>query len=97
MLAVSPCDALLLPHDLSSVSSREGGGQAAMAETAEGLQPLCSIWPVSALPAVADGAHPATWHLVESISARRLHFAPTENLANVNTRANFQTLAAPID
>src|ERR1700761_6565821 len=65
VLAVSPCDAPLLPDDLFTRLLQEGGGGAAMAETAEGAQPLCAIWPVTALApltgALADGAHPATW------------------------------------
>ena len=70
-LAVSPCDAPLLPEDLFTRLSTAAGSGAAMAETADGVQPLCAVWPVSALAdlvaragrrrASADLAH-ARWH-----------------------------------
>jgi molybdopterin-guanine dinucleotide biosynthesis protein A len=69
-----------------------------MAETADGVQPLCAIWPVSALASVraalADGAHPATWRLLESIGAKRIHFESPEAFANVNTRSDLDDIAS---
>ena len=77
-LAVSPCDAPLLPDDLYVRLLERAEGGAAMAETSEGRQPLCALWPVAALPAVrealADGAHPPTWQMLERLGARKVSF-----------------------
>jgi molybdopterin-guanine dinucleotide biosynthesis protein A len=100
-LAVSPCDAPLLPEDLFVRLIKEAGSGAAMAETSEGHQPLCAIWPVSALPAVTDalanGAHPATWMLLESVGAKRVRFHSAEAFANVNTRPDLAAIAGRLE
>jgi molybdopterin-guanine dinucleotide biosynthesis protein A len=97
-LAVSPCDVPLLPEDLFARLLEEGKGGAAMAETVDGHQPLCAIWPVTALEAVtaalAGGAHPATWRVLESVGAKRVRFEPPEAFANVNTREDLAIIAA---
>lgn len=100
-LAVSPCDAPLLPDDLFGrliAAAREG---AAMAETPDGHQPLCAVWPVSALPkvtaALADGGHPATWRMLDGIGAARVRFEDTEAFANINTRADLAAIAARLE
>jgi molybdopterin-guanine dinucleotide biosynthesis protein A len=89
-LAVSPCDAPLLPDDLYVRLLEHAGNGAAMAETSDGRQPLCALWPVAALPdvhaALAGGAHPPTWQVLERIGARKLLFDRPESFANVNTR-----------
>ena len=89
-LAVSPCDAPLLPDDLYVRLLEHADGGAAMAETSDGRQPLCALWPVSALPAVraalADGAHPPTWQMLERVGARKVLFEAPEAFANINTR-----------
>jgi molybdopterin-guanine dinucleotide biosynthesis protein A len=89
-LAVSPCDAPLLPDDLYLRLLERADGGAAMAETRDGRQPLCALWPVSALPAVrealAEGAHPPTWQVLERLGARKVLFDAPEAFANVNTR-----------
>lgn len=96
-LAVSPCDAPLLPDDLYlrlAAAAREG---AALAETGDGPQPLCAWWPVSALgtlaAALAGGAHPATWRMLESIGAVRVRFEDAAAFANLNTRAELALVA----
>lgn len=100
-LAVSPCDAPLLPEDLFARLLKEAGSGAAMAETADGRQPLCAVWPVSALPtviaALANGAHPATWMLLESIGAKRVHFDHAAAFTNVNTRPDLAVIAARLE
>ena len=89
-LAVSPCDAPLLPADLFVRLLQAADGGAAMAVTDEGRQPLCAVWPVSALPvltdALKDGAHPPTWRMLEEIGARKVRFDDPAAFANVNTR-----------
>jgi molybdopterin-guanine dinucleotide biosynthesis protein A len=97
-LAVSPCDAPLLPEDLYPRLLEAAGSGAAMAETSDGPQPLCAVWPVAALPVVreclADGAHPATWRVLDGLGARRVLFERAEVFANVNTRAELAEVEA---
>jgi molybdenum cofactor guanylyltransferase len=97
-LAVSPCDVPLAPEDLFVRLRAAAGDGAAMAETAQGRQPMCAVWPVSALPvltaALADGAHPPTWRVLEEVGAVKLRFEPPDSFANLNTRedlARFET------
>jgi len=96
-LAVSPCDAPLLPDDVFERLLREAGEGAAVAETAEGRQPLCSVWPVTALPAVvaalAGGAHPPTWRVLDGLGAARVAFGDAAAFANINTRADLDEVA----
>jgi molybdenum cofactor guanylyltransferase len=97
-LAVSPCDVPLLPEDvfLRLIESAEGG--AAMAETSDGRQPLCALWPVAALPPVSEalkgGAHPPTWQVLERLGARKVLFDPPEAFANINTREDLAAAQA---
>ena len=91
-LAVSPCDAPLLPDDLYARLLERAGDGAALAETSDGLQPLCAVWPVAALPLVreslAGGAHPPTWRVLERAGAHKVLFERADAFANVNTRAD---------
>jgi molybdopterin-guanine dinucleotide biosynthesis protein A len=100
MLAVSPCDAPLLPADLYLRLLEEAQGGAALAETSDGRQPLCSLWPVTALPlvreALAGGAHPPTWQVLERCGARKVRFAPAAAFANINTRDDLAAIAAKL-
>jgi molybdenum cofactor guanylyltransferase len=95
-LAVSPCDAPLLPNDLYVQLLQHADGGAAMAETSEGRQPLCALWPVTTLSAVsaalADGAHPPTWRMLEQLGARKVMFDRPDSFANVNTRDDLAAL-----
>jgi len=98
VLAVSPCDVPLLPDDLYPrlLAAAEGG--AAMAQTRDGRQPLCALWPVTALPivrrALADGAHPPTWQVLEGLGAQKVLFEDPAAFANINTRADLAALEA---
>ena len=101
-LAVSPCDAPLLPPDLfSRLSEAAAENGAAMAVTADGRQPLCAVWPVEALAvvtaALADGAHPATWRVLEGLGARAVRFDPPEAFANLNTREDLAAAAERLE
>ena len=97
-MAVSPCDAPLLPHDLFLRLIDAAGEGAALAVTAEGRQPLCALWPVQALDAVnhalREGAHPPTWRLLEQIGAVAVGFEAPEQFANLNTREELAQLEA---
>ena len=98
LLAVSPCDAPLLPDDLYLRLLEHAEGGPAMAETRDGRQPLCALWPVVSLPAVRealrDGAHPPTWQMLERIGARKVLFDSPETFANVNTREDLAAVQA---
>lgn len=95
-LAVSPCDAPLLPDDLFVRLIEAAGSGAALAETADGAQPLCALWPVSALSQVSEalqgGNHPPTWRLLQSVGAVRVRFADAAAFANINTRADLAAI-----
>lgn len=98
-LAASPCDVPMAPDDLYLRLRTAAAAGAAMAETAEGRQPLCAIWPVTALPLLAarlaQGEHPPTWRVLEEIGAAKVRFDPPELFANLNTRedlARFEAL-----
>jgi molybdenum cofactor guanylyltransferase len=98
LLAVSPCDAPLLPDDLYVRLLAHAVGGPAMAETRDGRQPLCAIWPVTALPdvraALHGGAHPPTWQMLERLGARNVSFDRPEAFANVNTREDLGAVQA---
>lgn len=98
VLAVSPCDVPLLPDDLFPRLIESAAGGAALAETVDGRQPLCAVWPVAALPALAaelqGGAHPPTWQMLERLGARRVLFDPPEAFANLNTREDLAAVEA---
>jgi molybdopterin-guanine dinucleotide biosynthesis protein A len=98
VLAVSPCDAPLLPPDLFARLIAEADGGAAVAEAGGLVQSLCSVWPVSALPAleasIADGRHPPVWKLLEQLGAVRVPFDDAEAFANINTREDLERIAA---
>ena len=96
-LAVSPCDAPLLPEDLFVRLIEAAGEGAAMAVTDDGRQPLCAVWPVNALPflteALKEGAHPPTWRTLEALGAVQVRFDRPEAFANINTREDLEAAA----
>ncbi|HUG72743.1 MAG TPA: molybdenum cofactor guanylyltransferase [Steroidobacteraceae bacterium] len=100
-LAVSPCDVPLAPDDLYPRLLAAAGEGAALAETNEGRQPMCAVWPVSALPAIVaaldGGGHPPIWRMLEDAGAQKVRFEPAGRFANLNTRedlARFEALLA---
>lgn len=100
-VAVSPCDVPLLPDDLFTRLITAAADGAAIAETSDGRQPLCAVWPVSALAkvtaALVEGAHPPTWLMLESIGATPVHFQTPEAFANINTRADLAAIAGRLE
>jgi molybdopterin-guanine dinucleotide biosynthesis protein A len=100
-LAVSPCDAPLLPDDLYPRLIAAAGDGGALAVTPDGRQPLCAVWPVTALHWIEDathgGAHPPTWKVLEEIGAIPVQFENSAAFANINTQddlARIDRLAA---
>lgn len=100
-LAVSPCDVPMLPSDLYPKLIAAAGSGAAIAETEERQQPLCSVWPVSALPMLreelTDGRHPATWMMLERLQAQHVRFHSAAAFANINTRIDLAVLAGHLE
>jgi molybdopterin-guanine dinucleotide biosynthesis protein A len=98
VLAVSPCDAPLLPAELAARLPAEADGGAAVAEAGGLAQSLCAVWPVSALRAVegaiAAGRHPPVWKLLDEIGAVRVTFDDAGAFANLNTREDLERIAA---
>jgi len=96
-LAVSPCDVPHLPDDLYDRLIASAVDAPALAETSEGAQPLCAVWPVSALAPVTEalegGKHPPTWRLLQSLGATRVPFPDAHAFANINTRADLAAIA----
>ncbi len=89
-LATVPCDGPFLPADLCpKLQAARGSALVATARTPDGLQPLCSVWDLAALPAVAaalaHGAHPPVHAVLRSLDAREVDFASAEAFANINT------------
>jgi molybdopterin-guanine dinucleotide biosynthesis protein A len=91
----------LLPDDLFPRLINAAAGGAAMAETSDGRQPLCAVWPVGALAkvtaALEGGAHPPTWLMLETIGATPVHFQSPEAFANINTRADLAAIAGRLE
>jgi molybdopterin-guanine dinucleotide biosynthesis protein A len=98
VLAVSPCDAPLLPADLFPRLIAKAAGDAAVAEAGGLVQSLCAVWPVSALRAVeaaiAGGRHPPVWKLLDEMGAARVPFDDAAAFANLNTREDLARIAA---
>jgi molybdenum cofactor guanylyltransferase len=95
-LVVSPCDVPMLPDDLFPRLIRAAGAGASMARTRESPQPLCAVWPVSALPilreALTGGRHPPTWKMLEQLGAQAVSFDCADAFANINTRSDLAAL-----
>lgn len=90
-LATSPCDTPGLPSDLETKLAAALGDAAggATARSPSGLQPLCSVWRVSAaLTALgahfAQGRHPAVHDLLAELSAAEVAFDDDAPFANLN-------------
>jgi molybdopterin-guanine dinucleotide biosynthesis protein A len=98
-LAVSPCDAPLLTADVFARLIQAAGTGAALARTRDGPQPLCAVWPVSALTvitqALSGGAHPATWRVLEALNAVPVDFDASA-FANLNTPDDLAAVEASI-
>lgn len=97
-LAVSPCDAPLLPAGLYPRLIAAAAKGAAVAVADGRPQSLCAVWPVGALPlveaALAGGRHPPVWRLLDDIGAAHVPFDDAEAFANLNTREDLQRIAA---
>lgn len=98
---LAPCDTPMLPADLyPRLHDALGDAPAIVAESADGLHPLCGIWrpqahlPLTAL--MAGGRHPAVREALAEIGARVLAFPDPAAFANINTREDLARLEAQL-
>jgi molybdopterin-guanine dinucleotide biosynthesis protein A len=89
-LALRPVDTPFLPLDLyDRLEAVLDQAPAAFCVTADGLQPLCSLWTPAALSplraALAGGRHPPVHTFLERIGAARLAVEDSAAFANINT------------
>ena len=98
-VAVAPCDTPLLTSD---VMQRLGavvlsGAKIACAETADGLQPLVSIWRsdlATRLRAEMSGGHPSVRHVLAACGFEQVTFGDADAFLNVNTPEDLQRAEA---
>ena len=89
-LATAPCDTPFLPADLVKRlhAERQAGG--AVADTSEGLQPLCALWPSQALESLERlDHHPSIRSVLQRIGAAVVRFDDAEAFANLNTPEDY--------
>ena len=94
-LATAPCDTPFLPPDLVArlVAGRSAGG--AVARTAQGLQPLCALWPVGALATLESArTHPPIRRVLAEFGAAEVAFKDAAAFDNLNTPEAFADAAA---
>jgi molybdopterin-guanine dinucleotide biosynthesis protein A len=92
-LAVRPVDTPFLPPDLlDRLEAALGDAPAAYATTAEGPEPLCSLWTPAALEllaaAMANGRHPPAHGFLEDIGAATWAAPDARAFANINRPAD---------
>ena len=91
----------MLPFDLYPRLIAAAGSGAAIAESEDRKQPLCSVWPLSALPLLEEeltgGRHPATWMMLERLNASVVKFHSAAAFANINTRIDLSVLAGRLE
>jgi molybdopterin-guanine dinucleotide biosynthesis protein A len=94
-LATAPCDTPFLPHDLVLKLAAADRGCGAVARTADGLQPLCALWPVGALDALAAtlaaGEHPSIKHILLSLDVAEATFDEAGLFDNLNTPDDYRS------
>ena len=89
-LTLAPCDAPLLPHDVFArlLTAAGSDAPAAYAVTAEGPEPLVSVWRIDTLSAVRAAAlseYPAIWSLADRLRAIPVRFDSADDFLNVNS------------
>lgn len=89
-LAIRPIDAPFIPGEaLDRLEAALGSAPAAYCVTADGPEPLCSLWTLAALEplaeALAGGRHPAVHRFLEAVGAAVWSAPDAAAFANVNT------------
>jgi molybdopterin-guanine dinucleotide biosynthesis protein A len=88
-MATLPCDTPHVPADITRrLLAGMGAAFLAVAETEDGLHPLCGLWRVEALAplilAMDGGAHPPVRAFADQIGGRRVRFPDPAAFANIN-------------
>jgi molybdopterin-guanine dinucleotide biosynthesis protein A len=88
-MATLPCDTPHAPADITRrLLASMGAAFLAVAETEDGVHPLCALWRTEALApltlAMAGGAHPSVYGFADRIGGRRVRFPDPAAFANVN-------------
>ena len=97
-LATAPCDTPFLPKDFITLlaAGRSAGG--AVTRTSGGLQPLCALWPTTAVEMLeALESHPPVGRLLAALGAAEVVFEDAAAFANLNTPGDFATAGASLD
>ena len=90
-LVTAPCDTPFLPPDMVArlVEGRSAGG--AVAQTQGGLQPLCALWPATALARLeAAKGHVPVRQVLDDLATAYVSFDADEAFANLNTLEDFK-------
>lgn len=99
-LLVAPCDTPLLKPAIFERLLSEADGDAAIAETAEGLHPLVSVWRCGRsgwLAGQLGGASRAARTVLAALGAKHVWFDQRQWFANVNTREDLAGVSAIIE
>src|SRR5262249_38575950 len=99
LVFIAPCDTPLLPADIFwRLRAAMDDAPVAVAETMDGLHPLCGVWRTGALPsleqALAAGKHPPVRNVLDGLGARRAYFNDPRPFANINTPDDLTRAAA---
>ena len=95
LLITLPCDAPFLPTDVAPrlIAAAEGH-VAAVACTADGLQPLCAAWRVAMLEpvfaALVQGQHPPVHEILNAAGAAEVVFDEQDAFLNINTQEDLK-------
>ena len=94
-LVTSPCDTPLMPLDLVARLTEVRASGGAVVRTAEGVQPLCALWPVSALAELEIlKEHPPIRRVLQALGAVEVMFDDPTAFANLNTLQDFKAAEA---
>ena len=89
-LVTAPCDTPFLPAGYVRRLVEETGGNGAVVVTPDGLEPLCALWPISALAEMEGLAgHPSIRRVLAQLGAVQVLFPDARDFQNLNTPEDF--------
>ena len=89
-LATAPCDTPLLPLNMVSLLYASGQTSGAVVETSDGMEPLCALWPVSALDTLGSPKeHPPIRRVLKHVGAACVRFEDAGAFTNLNTPEDY--------
>jgi molybdenum cofactor guanylyltransferase len=96
-LLTVPCDTPFIPPEQAArlLAGRSAGG--AVVRTADGVQPLCTLWPVTALAILERlPSHPPIRRLLHELGAAEIDFERAADFDNLNTPEAFAAAEARV-